>query len=277
MKQKIFTLIMMLALVIVAGSAFGQTKFSPYAGGTYTYSIPIDLANDGTGTLTPSDAVNMGVTVNAPVLWPAVAQTVTQIDFTVIYTDAASGLQTITFVLTDGTSGCSNTIIAEIDIQPLPAINLTIAASIANTCQGRNATPADNVAETVGGTNSFTFTVTPDITNPPTAYGYTYDIVLNDLTGTLTAYDVAYTGAGAYVGTEAGGTVTCDEGDAETTGVFTVTWTTTTGIATQNVEATISGGVLTATSGGGTYDATYVGGDTDDVDINAVPGISPIN
>jgi hypothetical protein len=281
MKQKIFTLVMMLALVIVAGSAFGQTKFTPYAGGTYSYTIPIDLANNGSATLVLSNAADIDYTLVAPASLAAILSSVTEVDFTLGFqTDVAAGPRTITFTLTDGTSTCSNVIVAIIDIQEAPALDLTIAASIVNTCQNRNADPDDNVAETVGAAqNSFTFTVTPDITGAPTDYTYTYDIDITDIAGALTAYDVVYSGAGgagAYVGDENGGTVTLDEAAGETTGVFTVTWTTTTGAATQNIEATLSNGNLLDNTGGGNYAATYTDAD-DDVDVRAVPGISPIN
>jgi hypothetical protein len=52
MKQKIFTLVMMLALVVITGSAFGQTKFLPYAGAVYSYSIDITTYHVADATLT---------------------------------------------------------------------------------------------------------------------------------------------------------------------------------------------------------------------------------
>jgi uncharacterized alpha/beta hydrolase family protein len=55
MKKQLFSLVMMLALVIVAGSAMGQTKSTPYPGGTYNYTVSdIKAFSGGTVTITYS-------------------------------------------------------------------------------------------------------------------------------------------------------------------------------------------------------------------------------
>ena len=58
MKKQFFTFLMMIALVIVAGSAMAQTKTAPWKGMTYTYNVTGLHTNDGvTVTLTPQVSV----------------------------------------------------------------------------------------------------------------------------------------------------------------------------------------------------------------------------
>jgi hypothetical protein len=75
MKQKIFTLMILLALVVAGGKAFGQGKFAPYLGSTHNYTMDLDNnvgdaylytvsnsdddydpANDGVATIVPVGA-----------------------------------------------------------------------------------------------------------------------------------------------------------------------------------------------------------------------------
>lgn len=73
MKQKIFTLMILLALVVAGGRAFGQTKWLPYLNSTYTdYTVSGLTANNGmaynitvNNSATDPDAANAGGTINS--------------------------------------------------------------------------------------------------------------------------------------------------------------------------------------------------------------------
>jgi hypothetical protein len=285
MKQKIFTLIMMLALVIVAGSAFGQTKFAPFKGGTYSYAIPIELANAGSFTLAASTPANAPITNVVPAIG-AIPQTTTSVTFDIAYpTGAATGDDTITFVLTDVVSGCTNTIYAIVDIQAPPTYTLTIAKNVGgySECQARNGV-SDRSASALGTdipaeANSFTFTVTPAFTGLPATYDFDYNIALTGGTGILNSFS---NGSGSVTG-YSGGVVSRDETNVGDDHDFVVTFNTTTGIATETMTATLTlaGSELTlpAIYGGGTYTATMASGGSieESVDAKAVPTIGGFN
>lgn len=271
---------MLVTLVIVAGSAKAQgTKTTPYPGGTYSYTLTgIKTNSAGTAAITYSGSnvtiqnVNgAGATVpySGPVSTPAA--TTTNLTFDIKYADnATDGKIRVTITDGAGSGGCSNFIEYTIDVQPLPTLALSIEASQDQYCQTKTNTPADNTPASSSQVNSFTFTVTPLITNDPDAYTYTYAITLPSASG-LSNYSIAYSGPGTY----SGGVVS--NANSETAGVFTVTFDTTTGLAPVNQTATITGTpTLTATNGNAVYNGTITTA-SDAVTVNTMPSIGTFN
>ena len=275
MKKQLFTFVMMLALVIVGGSAMAQTKTTPYIGGTYSYTLSgLKVISDGSATVSYSGA---GVTL--PTTNPiTVTAAMSFITFDLTYTDAAtSGILTVT--LLDG-AGCSNFIEWAITVKPKPALAISILASEDQYCQNKKISPlSDNMAASSGATtNSFTFTVSPTVTNVTSAYSYAYNIALPNLATTgLTSYAITHTsGDGAW--TEATGAVL---GTGTGTGnpiadTFTLTFTKTTGINPKTITGLLSAATLTVNSGTKTYTGTTPTA-SDAVDVKTMPSIGSFN
>lgn len=301
MKKQLFSLVMMLALVIVAGSAMAQTNNTPYRGGTYNYSLGGIIVNaDGNAKIEYVGTAPTGWTIDA-VQGETDAATYTLGDnipitaggtrtlaFKIIYSNAATTGK-IKVTVTDGaTAGCSNFIEFLITPQAKPDMTYAIVSSVPDLCQNINATPLDDNAAasglTAGATdtpsatdNSFTFTVTPVVTNVTTAFSYTYTLALPNLTATLGTYTItpAAGNNGVYNPTtgkvDGTGTTAADA----TADIYTISFKTTTGIAPVDIEGALSAGSLTVTSGGQTYDATTtVGGSlTKTVSVKTMPSI----
>jgi hypothetical protein len=283
MKQRIFTLVMMLALVIVAGSAMAQTKFAPYPGGTYSYGIPIDIVNQSDATLTATGLTTGTSTISgiSPSL-TNIAATETEITFNIAYSSNATGTCRIAFSITDEVSGCSNNTYYDVTMAALPTYTLTIAQNVTgySACQARTGAGQDSPDALGDDTeaNTFTFTVTPSFTGLPATYDFDYNISLPN-GGSLLSFN---NGSGSVTG-YSGGVVSRDETNIGDAHVYTVTFNTTTGIATVPLTATLTlaGSELTlpVIYGGGTYTATMAGGGslTQTVNANAVPGIGSFN
>lgn len=279
MKKLFFSIVMMLALVIVAGSAMAQTNTTPYPGGKYSYTISgLKVNTTGTATITPSS--NLMVVSNPSVSLVAILPTTTLLTFDVTYDPSmAVGTQSITFELTDG-AGCKNNIRMDVIIAAKPTMAVSITSSQTSICQNLNLTPADRIAASVAAsTNSFTFTVTPTLANVTTSYTYTYKLVLPDATTTgLTAYAIAASGnhgvydpaTGIVTGT---GTAASDA----TADVYKITFTTTTGLPPVNVTGTLSIPSLVVTSGGATYIGTITAPDFKTVEVKTMPSIGSFN
>lgn len=266
MKKIVFSLMTLFALALMAGSASAQTNATPYQGGTYSYTLNgIVVQNESTATVTY--LTGSGATLPSPI---TVETTDNSITFSVTYSNTATD-GTLQVTIEDGDSNCSNFIQLAIDVQDLPTLDLSILASEANPiCQPVNPTPSNNTAASSGVTgNTFTFTVTPDVTNVSADFGYVYTISL-PATSTLNGYSIAYSGDGSYDS----GTGVVTRGADETDDVFTITYNTTTGIADEKITALISNATLTVTntSGGGTYAGTFTT-DTDDVIVKTLPSI----
>jgi hypothetical protein len=285
MKQKIFTLILVIALAIVANIAFAAPEIAPLGGGTYDYSISaIEVETAGTVTFNYSVA---GVTFSAvtydsdPVALvanvgdlPVVAGGAT-LAFKMTYaTTTQAG--TLTVTIADGGS-CSNYI--QLAIDPIddndpgyPSLALTIAADNVTYCPPTVASPATNGSADAkdGSSSSITFTVTIngggagttdyDLDFDVTAIGgVNFSISRTSGTGTPTTNSLGhYSVAGASDGNE----------------VWTVSWTTDEMDGELDVKATTSGATLTATSGGGTY--TAIDDDATST-IQNVPSIGAFN
>lgn len=258
MKQKIFTLVMMLALVIVAGSAMAQTKFLPYAGAVYSYSIDINLSNQSDAVLTAT-GLTTGTSIisnQSPVSLLNLAAGNHTITFDVTYSSNATGTCVINLVVTEDGSGCSNNIHVNCPIQTPPTMDIAISVAD-NTygCQNLNATPGNNADASVGAPiNTFNYIVTAgSAPDGLTGFSYTFDV------------------------SGFGGAASVSEGVLSAGGNFATTFTTTEG-AGGTVTGTISGATFTldAAHGGQTYNMTITN-DQQDVTVEALPTIGTFN
>jgi hypothetical protein len=279
MKKNVITLIMIFALALLSGSAMAQDKFAPFPGGTYSYTLDIDLANQSDATLTATGLTTGSSTISniSPSLTD-IASTVTSISFNVTYSNDATGTCKIEFVITDEVSGCSNNIYLDVTMNPLPTLALGISSTTL-TCQALNPSPADNEAAslpTVAVTleNTITFTVTPDVEDI-TAYSYDYTLTIptNGQTN-LTDYTITYAGPGTA--TQGTGSITVTGATTEVDGVFTITFVTTTGIVDEDITGTLSAATMTDTVNSGSYIATLSPVSTTSK-VQAVPGIGSFN
>lgn len=286
MKKQFFSIVMMIALVIVAGTAMAQTKITPYPGGKYTYTISgLKVNTAGTATITTSNAgmvvSNIVDQTSASILLNAILPTTTALTFDVTYDPGmATGLQSIMFELTDG-AGCKNNIHYNVTIAAKPTMAIAIISSETSICQNLNGSPADNVNASVGATtNSFTFTVTPTLANVTTAYNYTYTLALpNAATTGLTSYLItpASGNHGSYnasTGVVTGIGVAAADATAD---LYTITFATTTGLDKVTVTGTLSIPSLTVTSGGATYTGSITAPAFKSVDVKTTPSIGTFN
>jgi hypothetical protein len=283
MKKIVFSLIMMFALALMAGSAMAQGKFAPLPGGTYSYTIDFAIANQSDATLTATGLTTGTSTIsNVSPSLTDIAVGVTSVSFDVTYSNDATGTCTIDFVITDEVSSCSNTIYLDVPMNPIPTYTLTIAKNESgyDACQERTGA-GDNTPDALGtdvGTevNTFTFTVTPVVTGVTGNFDYSYTIdfpdgsALNSYTIVDGANNPVTDGVISYTGV---GSVTTD--------VFTVTFNTTTGIITQQLTASLTVGATSTLDPveGGSYDSTMASGGSlsESVDVNAVPTIGSFN
>lgn len=275
MKKIVSTLMTVFALTIMAGGAFAQTNVTPYQGSTYSYSLngiySVPGATVSIQYLTGAGATVSNIKINGTATSNVTALTASTLTFDVTYsTNATDGKIKVTVTDIAPTS-CSNFIELAIDVQDLPTLDLSILASEVNpVCQPINSTPDDNKAASDGVTgNTFTFTVTPTVTNVSANYGYTYKITL-PATSTLNGYAISYSGSGSFDS----GTSVVTKGVDTTDDVFTITYNTTTGIASETITATLSNPVLTITntSGGGTYNGS-LSTPSDDITVKTLPSI----
>lgn len=302
MKKQFFTFLMMIALVIVAGTAMAQTKKTPYRGGTYTYNLDGIVVNTngkaqinyvGTAPTGWTFTVSNGTDFNPYTIGGDIsieAGAARTLSFKIAYSSTATDGKIEVRVFNGTETSCSNFIELSITPQAQPtmtyAINTTVTAPL---CQNINASPLDdNVAAsglnagnpdlTTATDNSFTFTVTPVITSVTTAFDYTYKLTLPDaLTTGLSGYTItpAATNNGTYnptTGVVSGSGVTATDATAD---VYTISFKTTTGQAPVNIDGVISDGSMTVTSGGATYNATVTSGgvDTKTVTVKTMPSI----
>lgn len=279
MKKIVFTLMTLVALVVMAGSAMAQNETTVLPGGTYTYNLTgVYSFNEATAVVTYSGT---GETIlEQGGSFTIAAATTSTVSFTIEYgTQAAPATSgTITVEITDGTSTCVNSIELDITVSPLPAYTLTIAKDETgyDDCQARNGV-SNNSADALGTDiaaeeNSFTFTVTPVVTGVTGNFDYSYTIDLPDGSG-LNSYTIV-DGAGNAV---SDGTISYTGVSSVVGDEFTVKFNTTTGIDTKALVAslTLSTSLLEPVDGGGQYQATMASGGslTQTVNVNAVPTI----
>ena len=200
MKQKIFTLIMMFALVIVAGSAFAQGNTTPFVGTTKTYHItPITVASDGTlvvnynGSGATVSTLRTGATAgDGELLSKVFKTTMNQIYFDITYgTDPVAADGTITVTVRDNAgNGCSNNITLAIDVI-LPTFTLDLGDNATAACQTLGTPPTNGSQDAASlGYTPVTFVVTPSAGG---ATGYTYNFILTMTSNPIiTETDVTY-------------------------------------------------------------------------------------
>ena len=265
----------MLALVIVAGSAMAANETSVLPGGTYTYNLTEVLsANASTATVTYSDATAEVAQVGTS--WAITAATSSTVSFTIKYgTQAAPAIDgDITVVITDNTlGGCSNSIKLTIDVKTLPTYTLALTKNDVGYVECQARTGAGNNLTDARGTedNTFTFSVTPIVTGVTGNFTYSYTIDFPD-GSELGGYTIVDGNGDAVVD----GLVTHTGVSSVATDVFTVTFKTTTGKATQTLAASVSIGAastLIPVDGGGTYEASSGASLSQSVTVKAVPKI----
>lgn len=304
MKKQLFTFVMMIALVIGAGSAMGQTKTTPYPGSNYSYTLSsIGLQSVGTGKIilksdggtlvpdlniasnwsvttatnqTPTDLVPTASGGNSYAI--TVPSATTAITFSILY-DAAiiAGDYDLYVEITQTAGGCSNIIRLDVAVTAPPtlALALTVGAGGNTICQVKNSDPitmTDNTAASVGQTTTWSYIVTPDALTNVANYSFTF-VLDNYLLGTTNAITVSSGDATLDVNT---GTISVTGATGAVT--LTASVTTTTNKAALAVIGTISNTSFTLTSGagGGTYGGT-VSDDTETVTISTMPAIGTFN
>jgi hypothetical protein len=256
MKQKFFTLVMMLALVIVAGSTFGQTKFTPYAGAVYSYSIDITVYHQADATLTAT-----GLTTGTSVISNLSPASLTDlavgshtITFDVTYSGTATGTCVIALNVVEEGTLCSNNIHVNCVVQTTPP-SMDLAINVGDNsygCQNLNLAPGNNADASVGApTNTITYSVAS--ANAPTGLDH-FD------------YTIGVSGATC---------TTCGPATADDT--YDATFSTAGG-AGFTVTGTLTGATFTmdAAHGGQTYNMN-VTTDHQDVTVDALPTIGTFN
>lgn len=290
MKQKIFTLMILLALVVAGGKAFAFNEIVVLGGSTYHYKLE-GVATTKAATATVTYALSTGGVTNPTIVQNGggvynkpINTTGDSISFNVTYGTQALPADdgTITVTLDDGT--CSNSIELDINVVAPPTITLAITTTGSTGCQQRRAADHNVNRATTGGdatlTNTFSYTVTPVVTFDPAyitangavTYNWSYDVTL-PVAGGLSTYDI--TGGPVAVS----GTVN-HTGASSTTNpsadVYTVTFYTTTGIGdvTQAASIDIPNSELVI-PGVGTYVASLTtgGSSSQSITVNAVPAI----
>lgn len=271
MKKLFFSFVMMLALVIVAGTAMAQQNTTITQGGTYSYTLSGIVVNtagtvtiDFTGDNAEIVTMTSGFSSTSPT---APAGTYNGV-FTVKYSNSAiSGNLVVT--ITDGsTLGCSNHISLPITVLQAPTINLAVTASESQYCQTTNGiTP--NIAASSGSLNTITYTVSRTGTNTPIAYTWGYTINIPD--PTLNNYAVKLGGTditGSLPYTRSG------LASSSTSETYTVTFMTTTGAAPKSLTGSLTTApTLTETSGGATYSETDSSDNSVTVTVKSTPAI----
>jgi len=285
MKKLFFSLVMMLALVIMAGSAFGQDKFAPYPGGTYTYNLPYTLNHAGNVTLTVSGGdITLGTTTPSGLTLVGATKSLasgsSSIVIPITFANIATGLKTISIVITDLTTNCSNNIHLDVTMHALPALSLGVSTT-SITCQALVASPASGVAASIPAgsetlVNTITFTVAPTVTNiTDYSYGYTLTLPTDGQTA-LTSYTLSYTGPGTYAEGTGSAVVTGITQADNANGVFTITFITTTSIAPVTITGTLSSATLTDPVNSGSY-VGALSPSSANTTVNSVPGIGTFN
>lgn len=277
MKNLFFSFLMMLALVVVAGSAMAQTKTTPYKGGTYSYALGgIEVNTTGYAVITysGSDAAiknveGSSIAYVADTKMPVVSGSTFVLNFDIAYGDAA-GLGTITVVVTDGAiDGCSNQITWSIVPATAPTLDLVISTTATTPyCQAVTGTE-NNVDAATGSENTIDYTI-----NPTTAAGtgYAYDFTLAVTPSAFGIYTIVKkSGTGTVSST---GLVTGANGAI----VISATWTTTTGLAKTDIVGTISASTLHVSAAeGGDYITGTQTTNTATVAVKSTPTIGIFN
>jgi len=283
MKKLFFSFVMMIALVIVTGSAMAAVNNTVIQGGTYPYSLN-GLVVVGAGSYveitytTGTGATFSGITEQTPTALTAHATLLntwmlpvgsTSLKFNVAYSASATN-GTIHIKITDGVSLCTNEISLAITVTAAPTIDLAVTADQSSYCQ-TTATITDNTAASSSSANTITYTVTPTVTNAPANYTWGYTIAIPD--PTLGSYTIKKGGTDVTAAVKAGQSYT---GIAKTvlSETYVITFTSTTGAAAKSLTGTATVVKLTDTgTGAGVYSETVTGNNAATVTIKSLATI----
>lgn len=270
MKKNVFTLMIVFALALMAGSAMAQTNTTVTAGGTYSYTLEGIVVNtDGSATIDFDGDASEVVTITSGFSSSAPTAPAGSYDavFTVKFSNTAVDGNLIVTVA-DG-AGCSNKIFLPITVEPIPTIDLVVVASEDQYCQTTDGT-TQNEAASVNSANSITFTVTPTVNDAPTNYTWGYTIDIPD--PTLDAYTVTKGGSPVALPLVVSGLASTVLSET-----YTVEFTTTTGAGPKSLVGTVTSASLTDTDGGGVYNETATGNNSDTVTVKSTPSIGAFN
>ena len=275
---------MMLTLVIVAGSAMATVNNTVIQGGTYPYSLN-GLGIVGAGSYveitytTGTGASFSSITEQTPTALVAhptrantymILQSSTSLKFNVAYSGTATS-GNIHVKITDGVSLCTNEINLPITVTAEPTIDLAVTSSPTGAYCQTTQTATDNTAASLGSTNSITFTVTPTVVNAPSFYTWGYTIGIPD--PTLGAYKITKGGTDVTAAVKAGQS-NINIASSVLSEIYTVTFTTTTGAAAKSLTGTASLGKLTDTgTGAGVYNETNNTNNLATVTVKTLPSI----
>lgn len=275
MKKQFFSFLMVLALVVVAGTAMAQTSVTPYAGGTYSYTMSgIDnVANARTarvfvdnGTINSTPDLSFGtthiytvtsttgtVTAGTNYFDIAVPANTTTLNFNVAYdaSFATGNYQLYVVLYNGGETTCYNFIYTNITVTA-NNFNL-IAAAPTVVCQTINASPSVDTPASSGQSTVFTYTITKTGGDVNDDWSFDFDIPstatdlnIADVTS-ITAAITTGTGTNSVVitGTANSGdynvkVTNSDTGNNASVVIITVTVPTTTGSADALFAATVS-------------------------------------
>ncbi len=293
MKQKIFTLVLMLAMVFVASSAWAVNENVVTPGGTYSYSLSgITSVYAATANVTyGGDDVTISgyqldgadISNNASGNIPA-NTTNAVLSFNILFAPTATDGAINVIITETRASGCSNFINFLIDVNPAPVIDYTIADNWNDAdCQRTNSTPQDNRSsadDVASGNNTITYTVTGTVTNAPNIpYSATFDVTQITASLGLTGYAFGSfaTGTGGGTTVASGNTVTVSNITANATSftvTFNATFTTTSGIADQTPEVSVSNASITVgTTTPSVFDETATANNSTTSTVKGLPQI----
>jgi len=283
MKKLLFSLVMMITLVFVTGTAMAVVNSTVIQGGTYPYSLN-GLVVVGAGSyveityITGTGATFSGITEQTPTALTAhatlpntwmIPTTATSLKFNVAYSALAT-TGTIHIKITDGVSLCTNEITLAITVTAAPTIDLAVTADQNQYCQTITNT-TDNQAASLNSVNTITYTVTPTVTAPPAAYTWGYTIAIPD--PTLGAYKITKAGTDVTAAVKAGQSYT-NIAKTVLSETYVITFTSTTGAAAKSLIGTATLGKLTDTgTGAGIYSETATGNNAATVTVKSLPSI----
>lgn len=260
MKKQFFSIVLMLALVIVAGSVMAQSSTEPYLGATYSYRV---TGIDGATNLRPAKihfttSADAAVTPGATTfLLPTISDNNGAITASLVgdnYTfNLSSGATTLNFDITYGTAAgltvdATYKIWIEIEDSPTSACtnmmylnvvpktnNLDFAiTSISEKCPDTTV-PNSQQTDAVNDNSTIEYTITRDAGN--TAYDWSFELAIDPTSFGSPSDDVSVSYSSGTTGAGFGSPI-------RVTGVESVTATITIknnpGVAATNFKATLS-------------------------------------
>lgn len=289
MKKQLFSLVMMLALVIVAGSAMAVNgdKITPYQGATHSYTLSAMVLTENatatmflssTKTLTPglnntTNGGNWGISSvstnsGSPTVSPAntsysipLTSNETSLTFSVTYgTSLNTGTYYLYVNVVNSAGSCNNYIMQTITVIAAPTLALDLTVGNATVCQKIAAVGSalDNIAASDGQVTTFTYIVTPTPGTIPANTSYNFNFNLDNYT--LGSNSIVLSVSDGSIAAGSGSTYNIT-GAVATSVTITATVNTTTGVAAKTFAGSLNSGSLKADAavGGASYTATITG------------------